>query len=219
MSLAQLVSPVVPTLKPADNGFRALALMEENCITQLPIVAEDHFIALVQENELLDWKEPQLPLSEAAFATYKPAILASGHPFEALRLIHQMNLSVLPIVDNEQRYLGAITKDTLLKYIYENSGLEAPGGIVVLQIAPRNYTLYEIARICENEDTIIVNVQVHNNEQGMLEVTLKFNRVAIDAVVASFERHNYVVKEVYSAETNAEDIESKYNLLMNYINM
>jgi hypothetical protein len=48
---------------------------------------------------------------------------------------------------------------------------------------------------------------------------MKLNRTVLDAVVASFERHNYHAVEVFGRETNKEDILSKYNLLMNYINM
>jgi len=219
MSLEQLISPVVPTLSPADTGYRALALMEENNFTQLPMVAEDHYMSLIQESDVLDWKDPKSALSDAAFINYKPAIISSVHPFDALRLVQQMNLAVLPVIDSEQRYLGSITKDTLLKYIIENSSLDTPGGIIVLEIAPRDYTLYEIARICENEDVTIMNTQVHTNERGLLEVTIKLNRTVLDAVVSSFERHKYIIKEVYGSENNHEDIENKYNLLMNYINM
>jgi len=219
MSIEQLISPAVPTLVPDDTGNHALAIMEENSLPQLPLVSEDTYLALVLESDLLDWNQPGDPLEQAAFLNYKPAIMASAHPFEALRLAHQMNLSVLPVVDKEHKYIGAVTKDDLLKYITENSGIDAPGGIIVLEVAPRNYTLYEIARICENEDVTIMNAQVHANELGMLEVTLKLNRTTIDAVVASFERYNYHVKEVYGDEHSEDDITGKYNLLMNYINM
>ncbi len=130
-----------------------------------------------------------------------------------------MNLSVLPVIDNEHKYIGSVTKDTLLNYIIGNSGIDTPGGIIVLEVAPRDYTLYEIARICENEDVVIMNTQVHADEQGKLEITLKLNRTALDPVVSSLERHNYHVKEVYGEDIKNEDIEGKYNLLMNYINM
>ena len=219
MILEQLISAVVPTLIPADSGYRALAMMEESSFTQLPLIDGDQYMALIQESDVLDWKQPQCPLHDAAFIGYKPAILVSGHPFEAIRIAHQMNLSVLPVVDSGQKYLGSITKDTLLKYISEASGLATPGGIIVLEVLPRNYTLYEIARICENEDVTIMNTQVHPNESGVLEVTIKLNRTALEAVVSSFERHSYTVKQVYGAENSGEDIEGKYNLLMNYINM
>jgi hypothetical protein len=89
----------------------------------------------------------------------------------------------------------------------------------VLEIAPRNYTLVDIARICENEDVIIMNAMVHPNETGMLEITLKLNRSSLDAVVSSFERHSYHVLGVYGENNSDDDVTSKYNLLMNYINM
>jgi len=144
---------------------------------------------------------------------------AIAHPFDAMRIMHQMNLSVLPVIDNEYRYQGSITRETLLKYITENSGIDAPGGIIVLEIPIRNYTLYEIARICENEDVTIMNLQVHPNEAGLLEITLKLNRTSLEGLVASFERHSYKVLEYYGDENKDEDIEDNYNLLMNYINM
>ena len=219
MNVDHLVSPSVPILSPEDTGDSALATMEENNLTQLPVVSDDHYIALVQENDVLRWKEPQAELNTADFINYKPAIMASAHPYEAIRIMHQMNLSVLPVIDGEHKYIGAVTPDTVLKYVAEKSGIVNPGGIIVLEIAPRNYTLYEIARICENEDMMIVNMQLNTNEQGMLEVTLKLNRSGLEAVVSSFERHSYHVKEVYGEEAYNEDIEGKYNLLMNYINM
>jgi len=219
MNLEQLISPAVPTLLPADSGSHALDQMEKSRFSELPVVSEDSYVALIQENDLLDWDTPDEKLSKASFLNYRPAIAASSHPFEALRILHQMNLDILPVIDHEQRYIGAVTKDTLLKYITENSGIDNPGGILVLEIAPRNYTLYEIARICENEDVIILNMQVHTNELGMLEVTLKLNRSVVAAVVSSFERHNYRVREVYGEDNKDDDITGKYNLLMNYINM
>ena len=218
MNVDQLMDPSIPILSTEDSGDSALAVMEENNLTQLPIVSEEHYVGLIQENDLLEWPDTHAPLKNTAQLN-KPAIIASAHPFEAIRIMNQMGLSILPVIDSEHRYVGTLTKDTLLKYVAESSGIDNPGGIIVLEIAPRNYSLYEIARICENEDVMIINLQVHTNEAGKLEVTMKLNRSALEAVVSSFERHDYHVKEVFGQEVNAEDIEGKYNLLMNYINM
>lgn len=219
MRIEQLISPSVPTLDPSDTGNRALDMMQENNITQLPMVAEDNFLALISETEVFDWSTPEAALSTSEFTNYKPAIRSGAHPFEAMRIMHEMNLVILPVIDLEQKYVGCVTKDSLLKYITENSSILTPGGIIVLEVAPRNYTLYEIARICENEDVTIMNMQVMVNELGMLEITLKLNRNSVDAVVSSFERHNYNVKEAYGESINDDDITGKYHLLMNYINM
>ena len=219
MTVEQLISPSVAVLLPYDTGNYAFDVMDEHHFAQLPIVSEDNYLALIQESDIYDWEKPESKLSSAGFLGYKPAIGSIGHPFDAIKIMHQMNLSVLPVIDNDHRYIGALTRDSLFKYITENSGIDTPGGIIVIEIAPRNYTLYEIARICENEDVTITNLQVHTNEKGMLEVTMKLNRTSIDAVVSSLERHEYHVKEVFGEEAYNQDIESKYNHLMNYINM
>jgi hypothetical protein len=65
-----------------------------------------------------------------------------------------------------------------------------------------------------------MSTQVSNNEEsGLLEVTLKTNRTNLEAIVSSFERHEYDVKEVFGAQDGREELLSRYNLLMNYINM
>jgi len=194
--------------------------MEENNLTQLPLIAEDKYMALVQENDVMDWEAPESPLSKAGFLNYRPAVFANGHPYEALRVAHQQNLSVVPVVDNENTYLGAITRDALLRYITENSGVDNPGGIIVIELDPRDYSLAEIARICEGEETIIISTQLTTNKAtGKIEVTLKTNRTDLQGLVSSFERHNYHVLQVYGEQRHYEEMLDRYKLLMNYINM
>jgi CBS domain-containing protein len=219
MDSEHIVSPAMPTLAPEDTADRALALMEDNKLSHIPVVAADNYIGLVSENELLDLPDPGAPLTQTDLLHYRPAILGGAHPFDAFRLMHDMNLSALPVIDRDHKYIGCITREGLIKYMTENSGFNMPGGIVVLEIAPRNYTMVEIARICENEDVTIVNTMVRPNDAGMLEVTLKLNRTSIEVVVSSFERHGYHVKEEYGADHLDDDVTEKYHLLMNYIKM
>lgn len=80
MVIEELISPIVPTLLPSDTGNRALFLMEEANLTQLPLVANNQYMALVQENDVLDWQQPDSQLAKAGFLNYRPAVFASGHP-------------------------------------------------------------------------------------------------------------------------------------------
>jgi CBS domain-containing protein len=219
MIIDELISPIVPTLLPSDTGDHALNIMEEAHLTQLPMVKENEYIGLVKESDVLDLSKPSDTLN-GNFGTYRPAVRAGGHPFDAMRIAHQQNLDVVPVVNSKDQYVGSITRDDLLKYITENSGVDNPGGILVLQMEPRNYSLTEIARICESEDVLVMSSQISNNTTtGLLEVTLKTNRTNLEPVIASFERHDYEVKEVFGAQAGQEEVMSRYNLLMNFINM
>ncbi len=220
MLIEELISPIVPTLLPTDTGTKALFLMEEAHLTHLPLVKDNQYLGLVAENDLLDLENSDRALDSAGFSDYRPAISVTGHPFDALRIAHDQNLNVLPVIDDSQNYLGSITRDDLLKFITENSSLDTPGGILILQLEPRQYSLSEIARICESEDVTVVASQMHTVEEtGFIEVTLKTNRTNLEGLVSSFERHEYVVKQVFGAQSGAEDVMDRYRLLMNYINM
>ncbi|HTN47140.1 MAG TPA: CBS domain-containing protein [Flavipsychrobacter sp.] len=219
MTIGQLISPSVPQLALSDTGSKALSLMEENNITQLPLVNEGKYISLVGEDDVMDWVTPESPLSAADFLEYKPAVFAQGHPFEALRVANRQHLSVVPVIDAENNYLGSITQEDLLKYITENSGLDNPGGIIVIEVAPRDYSLSEIARICENEEVSIISLQLHNGADGKIEITLKTNRANLSALANSFERRSIIVKEVYGEQQNQDDLMDRFGLLMNYLNM
>lgn len=220
MLIDQLISPIVPTLLPSDTGSQALYMMEEAHLTQLPMVKNEEYIGLIQEHDVLDWDTPERALDNADFLHYRPAVSISGHPFDAMRIASEQNLHIVPVIDHASKYIGAITRDDLLKYITENSGLDNPGGIIVLGLEPRQYSLSEIARLCESEDVTILASQLSTNrETGTMEVTLKTNRINLEALVSSFERHDYVVKEIFGAKSGAEDVMDRYKLLMNYINM
>lgn len=219
MSIQQLITWTVPTLSPADTIDRALEILDENKLAGLPVVDGEDYLAFVTEDTLLEAPDSSLPLSQSALLQFRPAISALAHPFDAFSMMHETKLPVLPITDHENKYLGSITRDSLIDYFATHSGINNPGGVLVLEVMPRNYSMYEIARICENEDVVILGMQLHTTENGMLEVTLKLNRTVLDAVAASFSRHNYHVVEVYGRESDKEDIIGKYNLLMNYINM
>ena len=220
MLIEELISPEVPTLLPTDTGARALFLMDEAHLTQLPLVKDNEYLGLIAENDLLDLENTDRMLDSASFSDYRPAISVTGHPFEALRIANEENLNVLPVIDASQHYLGSITRNNLLRFITVNSSLDTPGGIIILQLEPRQYSLSEIARICESEDVTIVASQMHTiAETGFMEVTLKTNKTNLEALISSFDRHEYTIKEVFGAVSGADDVMDRYRLLMNYINM
>ena len=90
MSVEQLISPIVPTLSTSDNGTKALDLMDENKFSQLPVVAQEVYVCLVQEDRILDEGLEDTELGHGELTNFKPAVINIAHPFDALRLLNQL---------------------------------------------------------------------------------------------------------------------------------
>jgi len=220
METKSLISYDLPVLALNDSGQRALQLMSEHRVFHLPLVQRDNYLALISEDDLLDWDTPEEPLSLAEFVNFRPAVFELSHPFDAMKLAREFNLSVVPVVDEHNHYAGMVTVEGLFNYIADHNAVFEPGGIIVLEMEQRNYALSEISRICESNDTSVLCLFVKTREDsGMQQVTLKVNKTDIGALVATFERFNYVVAETYSSDNHKEDLQSNYDLLMRFINL
>jgi acetoin utilization protein AcuB len=219
--IQQLISGNIPILHPADTGTQALALMDNAELESLPLISDDgQYVALAKETDLLDWNAPETPLSGAYFLQFRPAVTPGAHPYEALRIANASNLDVVPVVEGDSHYLGSVSRTDLLQYLASASGLDNPGGIIVLEVSPNDYSLWDIARILENEGVIILSSHLRSlPDTGKLEVTLKTNRTDLQGAIQSFERHEYTVKHVFGDTEGDDDLMNRYNLLMTYINM
>ncbi|PSL48995.1 CBS domain protein [Chitinophaga niastensis] len=219
MIARELISSV-PILHPSDAGSKALRLMNEYHLTQLPMVVENKYLALVEEDDIMDLEDPDVPLESMEYSSTRPAIMEYAHLFEALKLFYDFKLSALPVVTRENEYLGIITKDNLLAALARYNGVKEPGGIIAFEVDPRDYSLSEIARIAESNDVTLLSVNsITNPATGRLEIVLKTNRQELQGLVATLERFNYVIKYVFSEEPEEELVKKNYDLLMNYIGM
>ncbi len=221
MLAQELISTVVPVLNPLDTGAKALRLMNEFHLTQLPLVVDNKYASLVEEEEIMDWEDPDLLLENAPNNhTFKPAVFEGAHFYEALKLFYDLKLSALPVITKENEYLGVITKDNLLAILAQYNGVKEPGGLLVLEVEPRDYSLSEIARIAESNEVTLLSVNtITNPNTAKLEVLLKTNRLELQGLVATFERFNYTIKYMFSEELEEDLLKKNYDLLMNYISM
>lgn len=220
MFIHQLISSDIPALHMEDTGDKALQLMQELHVAHLSLIDGDEYKALIKEDDILNWDTPEQPLSSAAFLNFRPVVYGHLHPYEAVRRAVQQNISVVPVINEENKYLGSVSRNELLEFMSAHSGINQSGGIITLEVNPANYSLSEIARICENNDIIIINVQVFTYDgKETMDVVIKTSTKEIQSLVSSFERYEYTVKEIFGEMPSIEGMMDRYESLMHYINM
>jgi acetoin utilization protein AcuB len=216
----EIISVAIPSLNPADPIMQALNLMADFHVDQLPVVAEDKLIGLVNEDDLLNISDDQLPVSTLENNFSKIAVHANAHFIEAVQSVNEFNLSVVPVIDKEMEYIGSITANDLLKQLGKLSGVSDPGAIIVLEMDKVNFSFSEIIKLVETNDAQVTQLNTYTElESGNFMVTLKINKFEIADIVATFQRYDYRIKYYFGEELYQNELRDNYDHLMNYLSI
>ena len=218
MLAKELITDEIPPLKLTDTGSKALHWMDEFKVSHLPIVSKKEYVGLVSDTDILDWNIGDEPLAKKQLSIVRPFIFEYQHVFEALKLISKINITVIPIVDKDQNYLGLITLSRLTWQIAQLAAIQEPGGIIVLELNTNDYSLTQIAQIVEGNDAKILSCYYTMlPDSTKIEVTLKINKEDLSGILQTFHRYNYTVKASFHQSEFVDDLKNRYNYFINYL--
>lgn len=221
MTVIDLLSDVVPAIHKTDTGTNALNWMDVFKVSHLPVVDGSEYLGLVSEREIYDMSNPDEAISSQIHMMARPFVRDNQHIIEAMQPLAENNLSVLPVLDFEDKYLGVITLPDLSHEIAVMISGGSKGAIIVLELNIRDYSLSEISQIVEGNDTKIMSLYVNNGSNpDILYVTLKLNRTDISPVIQTFERYNYKILQVFSNDKDYDSmLEDRYNSFMKFLSI
>lgn len=148
-------------------------------------------------------------------------IYRGQHLFEAARLMLQYELRILPVVDREWTFLGVITKQKVLEALSKMLNLAELGSVITVEISPIDWSLSEVVQLIETEGAKILGITVEapSEEQQNFEVSVKLNIKDVSRVVAALQRYGYNVIAETETEVIGEDLETRADELLKYIDM
>lgn len=219
MIAEHLISDVIIPLRTSDSGEVALGIMQEFYVRHLPIVNREELLGLISEDDILE-HDTNEAVGSYKLSVHRPSVQINDHLYDVLRLIAEYQLSVIPVVDADNKYVGMITAEDLIVYFAKAGAFLEPGGIIVLEMLRQDYSLSQLARIVESENAVILNSHVHTfSDSPQIQVTLKVNKQNILNIIASFERFDYHVKATFNELEYMGTLKERYEGLISYLNV
>jgi acetoin utilization protein AcuB len=221
MLAKDLISDVIPSLRTSDSGQKALYWMDIFRISHLPIVNNVDFLGLISDKDIYDNNMAEEPIGNHKLSLFSPFVLFDQHIYEVLELASELQLSVVPVLDHENKYMGVITLTDLLHYFADVSALKQPGGIIVLELNSNDYSLSQIAQIVESNDAKVLSVYITSPANSTkMEVTLKINRKELTSIMQTFIRFDYIIKASFTDENDLNSLyENRYDAFMKYLSI
>ncbi|RVT99904.1 CBS domain-containing protein [Mucilaginibacter limnophilus] len=219
MLAIEMVADTIPPVHTSDTIQRVMDRMAEFRVSHLPIVNEEQFLGLLSEDDLIEEPDYDTQIGALALSLVNPYVLEEQHIYDVIRLFYEQRLSVVPVLDIKNRYLGMISINTMNEYFAELTSVATPGGIIVLEISNRNNSLAHMAQIVESDNAQILSSYVRTfPDSTRMEVTLKVNKQDISSIAATFVRYNYDIKATFNHNSRDNSMD-RYDSLMNYLNM
>lgn len=221
MLAEEFINQMIPPLKPNDSSQTALNWMEVFHLTQLAVVDERMFKGIIDEESILEKNNPDLPISEYPLSYKDVTVKFSSHYYDVINLASKNQLELMPVIGEANEYLGVISVNETSVAIAKMFASQGPGGIIVLAMKEIDYSLAQISRLIEANDTKILSVFVTDDakKDSYIKVTLKLNRVDLTRVVATLERYDYKIIAQFQ-ETDVENYDKdRLDMLFKYLNI
>jgi CBS domain-containing protein len=219
MLVSQLLNNSFPALSINDKPAIALGLMDDYDVLHLPVLSDEKFVGLVSKESLLDAEDAAIHLSDPMLLQRLSA-RPDEHFFAALRTVATHELSLLPVVNEQQELQGVVLTAELLKTVSVFLGNEEKGAVIVLETDKRNFSFGELSRLVETNDAYITQLNTYTESTtGLVVITLKINKMEVSDVVATFQRYEYIVRYYFGEEEYANELKENYRHLISYLNM
>ncbi|GHE23194.1 CBS domain-containing protein [Sphingobacterium griseoflavum] len=220
MYIGEILSESHVDIKPNDSIGFALDKMNEFHCTQLAVVDNQDFLGLLSEDDLLAAHDEDLPIRSLSVSFRFVYLYAYQHSYDALQYMSAHQLSVLPVLDKDNAFIGVLTLPELLNALNQTLGNQAAGAIIVLEFGKHDVSFSHIAHLFESENVRILNTAIREiPETTKVEMTIKVDKKNIASLVASLWRFDYTVKATFNDGSQDSDIQERYDILMNYLNL
>lgn len=219
MKALSCINPEIPFLQPEDKGMTALGLLEELRISEIPLVDKDVYLGLVTELDLLDYECIDGEIRGIGAELKKPFIYENDHLFDCVARMASDELTVLPVLSLEDKYLGCIDQKFLIRNIADAEGFKSAGGVLELEMALHDYSMADISRHVEANDLKVLHCRVTSSpDTNRVRVTLKLNHSDLTQLIRTLERFNYTITASFQQEDYEEEIRKRYEGFLKYLN-
>jgi CBS domain-containing protein len=216
----ELISIHIPSISKNDEGEKALLIMDENRVSHLAVVDNGEYHGLISDTEIYDLDDTFIPIRKLKPILINPSVKQYDYIYDILGIFAENNITALPVLDDNNQYLGVIGQEQIVKALRKITNANEPGGVIIIGLNIRDYSMVQVSQIIESEGAKILSAYTSTQENSLkMDLVLKINKSDLSAVIASFDRFNYEIKASFHESSHEEDLQSRYDQFLKYLNI
>lgn len=209
-----LIKPIIlpanklTTLSTKDTAQKAIQIIEDNGFLSLPVVEEKKFVGFLSKQFIYDefFKSGETDYNKffqktvAEFITTPLEAVKDSTPVEkAAEIFFKSKIRFLPVVDNNNDFIGILTQKALFDIITKVFGLH--DAKIVILASDFAGTIAKISEIIYKHGANITNiVQMDTGLMEVKEISIRLECGNLDKLVEKLKNNGIKVREVVPAQ-------------------
>lgn len=219
MLVSEIIQSSIPVLHYDDTVDEAIELLQEHNLEHLAVLDNDNYEGLISMEELLSANNTDT-LNMLADKFIHISITDNQYFLNALKLLTESGITVLPVLSANKEYIGVITEGILVQHLATFLSADVPGGVFVLEMQREKFSIGEICRLVETNDAYVTQVNTYTEHiSGLFIVTFKINKTEISDILATLQRYDYTVRYYFGEEFFENGLKENFQNLMAYLNV
>lgn len=138
---------------------------------------------------------------------------------DVLEVFARNNANVVPILDENNKYVGYYEITDVIKFLNETPFLKETGGIIVVEKPTVDYSMSQIAQIVESNNGKLLGIFVSEAGNDKVQVTVKITLGGMNEIIQTFRRYNYEIISEHHEDNYLNNLKERSEYLDKYLNM
>ncbi|MFC3416789.1 CBS domain-containing protein [Algoriphagus hitonicola] len=221
MQAYEFINNLIPPLKLTDKTKMALAWMEEIRTDVLPVVEQGKFLGLLRDEMIFDQNNPDENVGSLIPEAANCWVFSDKHIYDVLKVSAEFQSNVVAVLDRELAYLGVVTMEDAISAFADSLSIQSQGSVLILSMNMTDYSLAEICRIIESENTKVLSSFISNDplDDSKIKLTLKLDKPELRHIKATLERFGFRILDHYQEETGVSSEEDRIGNLLRFLDI
>lgn len=201
-----------------DQIIDVIEMFEDLNYSHFPIVENGIYLGSIAAHDVETFEnKDQLQNYKYAFEGF--FVRSSMIWIDVLEVFAQNNTNIVPVLDQENAYLGYYEISDVIKFFNNTPFLREQGGIIIVQKQNKDYSFSQVVQIVESSGGKLLGCFISSIENDLVQITIKTTVGAINEIIQTFRRYEYEIISEHLEDNYLNRLKERSDYLEKYLNI
>ena len=202
----------------SDSIESVMDFFEGSRFSHFPVVENSVYIGCISSEEVETFDSSK-KISDYRYALKGFFARTTMFWIEVLEVFSRNNTTVIPVLDDENNYVGYYEITEVIRNFYETPFVKDFGGVIIVEKSILDFTMSQVAQIVESNEGRILGLYVSNTTADKVQVTIKIVLGGMNEILQSFRRYEYDIISEHKEDIFLNNLKERSDYLDKYLSI